>query len=302
MNPQLLQPSDTSVQEAATPVSSPLRLPEAPSISEVENLTHWDIPDSISYEAAPPPVWVSSKDGFIDPTRKPEANGPVSRSEAPDWILVILVLTLGLLAYLRKTNSKRLRQLVNAFASNRFVRQMLREEQAFTNRASVLLTINYWVVGALFISQIFHYSPFIDELAELSWLPRGPVFFFIALGGLASFYLVKVALIYLAGWLFNIPNATEEYLFNFQLFATVQGLVLLPVAISVAYLNWAGPSLMIAVGAFLSLGFLLVRLFKGLYLGISSTNFSWFYIIVYICSLEILPLLAIAKPLITIVC
>lgn len=301
MIPQVLQPSEIDTLVETVPVSIPFRLPDAEENSGIEELTSWEVPDGVTWKAAPPKQWVSSEEGFVNPVDHPTSSGPIDRTQTADWVLVVMLLALGILGYLRTSSNKRLQQLVNAFVSNRFVRQMLREEQAYTNRATVLLTVNYWAMAGLFITQIFQHGWPMGEPMTNSWLPRGPLFFFLAFGGVAGFYLVKFVLIKICGWLFNILQASEEYLFNFQLFATVQGLVLIPVVASVAYLDWAEPALTITVGAFLSMGFLIVRLFKGIYLGISTTNFSWFYIIVYICSLEILPLLILAKPLITIV-
>ncbi|MGD1846405.1 MAG: DUF4271 domain-containing protein [Salibacteraceae bacterium] len=295
MKPQLLPEADAPTPNTLD--SDPFPLDSTENSYHSDWFLKWEVPDTITFEAAPPKVVLSHHEGIVTPERHNEKGDNNFKQLQSDWVLMILLMSLGLLAYLRTTSNKRLQQLVEAFVSNRFIRQLLREDQAFTNRASVLLTINYWMVTALFLVQLYTGNWLGDIATEITWLQFEPVLFLICFGGVAAIYLFKFVLFQVAGWLFNSLDAVEEYLYNFQLFANVQGLVMLPIVTAMAYLDLENPTVMVVTGAILSLGFLVGRLFKGIYLGITSTNFSWFYIITYICSLEILPLLVLAKPL-----
>ncbi|MCK5838367.1 MAG: DUF4271 domain-containing protein, partial [Bacteroidales bacterium] len=103
---------------------------------------------------------------------------------------------------------------------------------------------------------------------------------------------IKLLIIRATGLLFNTRNASSKYIINAFVFNLNLGIFLLPVIIIMAY----SP---INEVIYLGIGFLTVifayKLFRGVLIGITYTNFSQIYIILYLCTVEILPTLIITK-------
>jgi hypothetical protein len=84
----------------------------------------------------------------------------------------------------------------------------------------------------------------------------------------------------------------REYNFNTFLSAQGAGLFLLPLTFCVQYLRYPlEPFFIVAGGVFVL--FYAVRLIKGIFIGMETRNFSAFHLFLYLCALEILPLIVL---------
>ena len=105
---------------------------------------------------------------------------------------------------------------------------------------------------------------------------------------------VKVALVQLLGMVFKTRETTYNYLLNMLIFALLSAPVMMVVLVFILYLKL--PVLLyICLVIFILL--FIFRFVRGFFIGIALTKFSYLFLFVYLCSLEILPLLVIAKIL-----
>ncbi len=205
------------------------------------------------------------------------------------WALLLFFLIFSLLAWTKVVYSKRLKQMLEAFLSNRYIRQLVREEVVFSHPSSIVLNIVFLFTSSLLLVQTndyFQWNIFSGSTVAV---------FFKILFSLTLFYTVKIFFIRASGILFSIGEEMTEYLFNIFLFNNILGLLLLPLAMGVLYAKSITPQNIILVSGVLALLAFLFRIAKSVFLGISSTRFSWSYIILYICTLEILPAVVIIK-------
>ncbi|TAJ15138.1 DUF4271 domain-containing protein [Marinilabiliaceae bacterium JC017] len=100
-----------------------------------------------------------------------------------------------------------------------------------------------------------------------------------------------------SGYIFDVSGKVNEYLFNANNLSKVFAITSLPIIAIIPFVNiWIVPSL-IKAGAFLFIILYLIQLFRGAKI-ILHQSLSIFYMFLYFCALEILPLSILFKVLI----
>lgn len=202
-----------------------------------------------------------------------------------DGVFWLLLLVLVVFAYLRTVKSKRLTQLGESFFSTRFVSQMLREEGVLRSDVNLLMLFSSLIVISISLSFIpVHLSWF--NLQNESF---GVVFGWMFLLSLGLF-IVKNILVKLSNWFFTSANYSQEYIFNSFQFTQAFGLLLFPLVLLHLYTGVINAFWFYWIAFFVGGVMYLGRIVKLVYLAMNSTNFSLVYIILYLCTLEILPL------------
>lgn len=259
--------------------------------------------DSVNWVLPSDSQWVNAlpttpKKSLLAPLET-EATGQLTPKPAIpgfDWAIGIILLILLIMAFIQKAFRSKVSELINAFTSNRFVRQLLREESVMTNRTTISLLLVFLMSFSLFVAIASDYGGYLPE--QLSGINA----FLIVTGLSLGYLLFKSIFLAVTGSLLEIEAELQEYRFNVVLFNIMLGLLMLPLVVGLLFLGGKGlltPTkiALIWTGIILTSTLFTSRLIKLFYLGVVSTNFSRFYIILYICTLEILPLLVIFKYL-----
>jgi Domain of unknown function (DUF4271) len=199
---------------------------------------------------------------------------------AGDWILLVVLAALGMLGWINLVSPKKWRLLTRSFFSLRLGRQSLRDELDLQDRTLIGLTVMASASVALFAYQF---------AVVVGRSPAG-IGLWAEIFGIAVLLLVgQVALVRLAGGLFQVEGAVEEYLYTVVLLQVVMGLCLLPLSASIAWPHrmewrtwalWGGVGLVGLVTAF--------RWVRAAVLGLGEGT-PLRYVFIYLCALEILP-------------
>lgn len=217
-------------------------------------------------------------------------------TENNSWVVILFLTAFTILVWAKVSYSKRIRQFFEAFLSNRYIRQMVREEFVFSHPSSIALSVVFLLTAALLLTQAnsyFHWNLFLNGLPPAEATRIGVFFKFLF--SLTLFYIGKIVVIRLSAALFAAGEEITEYLFNLFLFNNILGILLLPLAIAVVFANAISPQkILIFSGILVFLAFIF-RIVKCFYIGSITTKFSKSYIILYICTLEILPLIVVIK-------
>ena len=205
----------------------------------------------------------------------------------PDWILVLFLLSFGLLAWIQISFSKRLKQILLAPYSKRFLNRLVRDGNVIKERISVALVILYFIGIPLFLYQmnilLLHHKIYnLTGFRMYLWI----------VVSLLIYWLVKILLIRFLGKIFKTYQATYEYILNIFILIFISGIFLLPLLVLTVYLK--SVFLLYICLIFFILLFLF-RFIRGFIIGISVSKFSYMLLIVYLCSLEILPVIILAK-------
>ncbi len=210
----------------------------------------------------------------------------------PDWILAILMSCFILLAWVQVFYPKRIQQIFRAPFSKRFINQLIRDGNLFQERIGVALGIIY----------ILAYSLFLYELNEqilklnLPGISGISLFWLIALVNLGVI-AVKVIMVQFLGIVFKTRETTANYQLNILIFALLSGPVILTSLIFIIYLQSV---VLIYICLIVFILVFILRFIRGFFIGMALTKFSYLFLFVYLCSLEILPLLVLIKVLLNI--
>jgi Domain of unknown function (DUF4271) len=207
----------------------------------------------------------------------------------PDWVTGLLIFCFMILAWSQVFYYKRIRQIFMAPFSKRFLSQLTREGNLFKERISLALGTVYFLGFSLLLFE------FNEQILKLTI----PVFRGIALYGIITLAIVavtavKVSLIQLLGIVFKTRETTYNYLLNLLIFALLSGPLILAFLVFILYLKFP---VLLHICLILFIVFYLFRFVRSFFIGITLTKFSYLFLFVYLCSLEILPLLVIIKLL-----
>ncbi len=221
------------------------------------------------------------------------SGGQILEHKSEDWLIGVLLFALALIAYLRVSYYRRFNQLITASFDFQLSNQLVREESILTQRVSLFLTFIFWVSIAMFVSQLlayFHISPVGYSNFTL---------FGLTLLFLGTIYFIKVFSLRLVGNIFQIEKESETYIFNVFLYNKLSGLLFLPLVILVRFLpnTYSWPLFVLGFGILILV--FAARIARGVFIGIAKKGVSFIHIVLYFCTLEILPLLLMAKFLST---
>jgi len=206
--------------------------------------------------------------------------------------LLFYVLT-GLLFYfalIRIFFSKYLSNITTLFFRVTMRQQQLREQLSQTPLPSLLLNILFVLTGGLFLAFLAQYYNLLPRLSLwLLWVYGAAV--------VIGVYLGKYIILKVIGWIFNVSNATDTYIFIIFMVNKMVGIFLVPVLALMAFPF--EPFLPVVVTlTYIVLAVALAYRFLISYKPIRhEIKVSRFHFFVYLCAFEIAPLLLIYKVL-----
>lgn len=225
---------------------------------------------------------------FAKAKQKYDAGNPRKKGEL--WVIGFVLITLILFAILRNMFFNELSAIVHAFFSNRVLGQINKEEKFFNSWPFVFLYLLFGFTIGMFLYQCGRYFQLTYSYSGLSWFLRLSV---IVIG----IFTLKIVLLRFLGFLFDAVKLVREYISILFLSYFNAALLFLPIVIGFSltparfapyyiYLSFALLILMIA--------FQFVRAVSNI---LSAYRFPKLYLILYLCALEICPILVLIKAL-----
>lgn len=204
------------------------------------------------------------------------------------WPGITLFIVFSIYVLIRISEPKKIVKIFISVFSLQEAKQLFREEFKLTKRMSLFLAIAFILVAAFLIQITNQYFGLI--LQDQSYLKQYS--FFIAV--ISATYLVKFLANYLLAFISSNNDLGKEYLFNVFVFSQTVGIVLFPLVICLQFTKYPTewflyPALIICAG------FYALRMFRGFIISVTEQNVGILYIFLYLCALEILPLLVLIK-------
>lgn len=200
-------------------------------------------------------------------------------SENKDWITLLFMVTLSLVAITKTAFENRFTDFVNLIISNKYLK--------IYKDSSNLMS---WFTILLFVVQLFSFSFFIQLVLtyygltfKTNWISFVQIFTFLSFFTLSKFLIEKII-----ATAFDIENFIEQYNLFKVSYRTYIGLLLLPVNLVLYYSDLMNKYVIISVLV------TLLAINAITYL-LSLKNYQkflfsrLFYFILYICTLEIAP-------------
>jgi hypothetical protein len=211
----------------------------------------------------------------------------VHKPEHSDWIFAILVLGFILVAWGMVFYYKRFLTVLYATFSKRHLSQLAREGNLLQERIAVSLSAVYILTMSLMAYQSNEFF--------INWhdpVLNGFRLFLLIVLLLVLFWALKLFAMNLLSVVFKTHQSNHEYVVNILLFSTLSSLVLLPLLVLSVYLNsW----ILLIIGLIINSLIFIIRFIKGMMIGVQLTRFSYLFLFVYLCALELLPLVVILK-------
>jgi hypothetical protein len=232
----------------------------------------------------PGPVPVTTH--FEVKSQRPDA-GVKRLSHDYDWIAIVLLAGYLLLAFAKYNFPKRLTQLLKACFVPRAVAHLYREGNPFNEQISLALGLIYLLSSSLLIYV---------AIEGLDLLPSDHIeslgLYFVILIFNTLYWALKASVIKILAHIFRTHEATGNYLLNNLLFNLTLGLLLL---IALPFVVYTGYIILLKITLVITALLLIYKVIRGILVGLGIARFPLFYLFLYICTLEVAPLLIAAK-------
>jgi hypothetical protein len=210
---------------------------------------------------------------------------PGKRSnETYDWLLGIFLFLVVLFVWIRVFYSKFFANLGNALASFQLSVKLFQERNILSHRVSIVLDFIYIIVTTIFIFELIEYT------GNTRTGMTGINLFLLLLNILMLYAILRVVILRLTGSLFMVYPLFSEYIHNSFVVNKGLGILLFPIVVMIHYLPYKMIPVMLGLGVVLFTAALLFKSFRA-YQIIIRRDILIFYLILYLCTLEILPLL-----------
>lgn len=204
---------------------------------------------------------------------------------AQPWMLIILLIGFSCIAYVKAAHNKRFLMLARTLINWKVAKQIIRFEKVYSHPVNLILNFVFLIATPLF----FSLSYVIKINSEVNYFN---LFSLILLPILV--YLIGKLIVYkYSAWLFSEQEAIEEYVFQANLFNKLLGIIFLILSTFILYSTFS-ENTFITVGLIATLILSSIQLIRGAIIGIEY-NKNLFMIILYLCTLEILPWLVLIK-------
>ena len=222
---------------------------------------------------------------------KPEVILPEKKIDRQyaDWSIGIFVLALILFASVRIFFNKYLNQIFTSAINYPSASRMFRERSVSLLHGSFRLEVLFYVVVSYFLYQA-------GLEFELSLFTNSFTTYLSIFGGVILYFIGKRVIYYLIGFFTESMPSTQEYFFNINQFNRIIGILILPVSIIINFASLSNPKSLIYFGLSMLIIAYILSLLRGARI-LLSKHFSIFYLILYLCTLEILPLVYLFKLL-----
>ncbi len=255
-----------------------------------------DIGQRDSADVAEDSMMMSLKDTLlvetiVEPVMEDSVNEIQHIASGRDVLTGLLLFSVALTGFVRIINFKYLQELFSAVLFSQYARKMQKEDSLRNKKAAFTLNFLFLFNTSLFIYQLIVYKNIPTQFGHsLVLIP-------ITMALVFCFGLVKGIAYRFVGFVFENEQDTKEYLFYGSLYDKVFGIIILPIILVVPYIEESVHTILFNTGIIMFILLYLIQLFKGFAI-ILKNPASLFYMFLYLCALEILPLIVMYNILV----
>ncbi|MEP7320228.1 MAG: DUF4271 domain-containing protein, partial [Panacibacter sp.] len=206
-----------------------------------------------------------------------------------DHLFYILAGLVLLLALLRINFPKYFENIFSLSFQVKFRQTQTRDLLLQNSLPAFLFNVYFIFSAALFITLLAQYFNWVT--LDFWWL-----FLYITLI-LAGIYLTKYLFINFSGWIFKAEQPAASYNFIVFLINKVLGIILIPFTVLFAFADDEIKKIVLTVTACIVFSLLAFRYVVSLLTVKRNLNISAFHFFLYLCAVEIMPMLVIYKVL-----
>ena len=207
-----------------------------------------------------------------------------------DGFTIIILLNIIIVTIAKALNNSKFKQFIFIYLNNSFLK-FNTNNNSFLSSFNSLLNINYLVSLSVYISIIISYSSYgINNNFEIS-------IFFKTLLIVIVFVYAKYLIELLVGWAFSISKFIVTFNLQKNNFNKLIGIIIILLN-SLAIYSFPNSMTFIKMSIFFVISLYLIGLYKVIRLNDNLILSNMFYFILYLCTLEIVPILFFINELI----
>lgn len=231
---------------------------------------------------------------FMDSTLKVDNRKFVNRNsikirktENP-WMIYLLLFVVFLYTIIRNLYDKTLVVIFQAYWNDRAISQFTRDDNFLKLRNTLLYFILFTTVYALLIKNLLHYFDITFEYKGFQ-----EYLFICVFTGL--FYLLKFILMKFSGFIFSIQKLISGYLSIISISNFVYSIIIIPMLLFYEFVPNVYQTYLMGIILVLFCFNTIYKYLRTASFIINNFQFPKFYLFIYLCTLEIMPLLIIYK-------
>jgi hypothetical protein len=163
-----------------------------------------------------------------------------------------------------------------------FAKQLVNEKSSVVQKSSWFLLTLFVISFSLFLSAFIYYiNP--DSA-------HNPYLFLLVFLFVSGFYLLKISLYFLIGYLTDNLSQTRLIMSHFSVFYRNLSLLFTPLSLVLFFIQLRFLASILIVMVLLFVIFSLMRIYRAFFLSLQM-KFSYLFIFLYLCTIELIPLL-----------
>ena len=262
-----------SVQKSLRDSSKSLDIPEIISIT-----------DSIDLQ----PFMIEQMNSGSLQTTNSYLSRDIISDHIPDWYFIIIISVLVAFAWIRIAYTRFIAILFESSFNYLLASKIFKERSAVKRRVWMAFDLIYLLNGSLFLYLLFRFFDW-DFVGENDFIQLS-----VSFGFLLVMMIIRIITMSVTGHIFDRYSLFSEFLYHFYIYNKLIGLVLLPFILAIPYTQ--GQLHVILIYTALSVvGIVYFMRFIRAVIFTLKKEVLIFYLILYLCTLEILPVLVIIK-------
>ena len=211
-----------------------------------------------------------------------------------DWFLGIFLFISMLFIWIRLFYGKYFTTLASAVSSFQMSAKLFRERNVLVRRVSIVLDFIYFVMLSILVYELItHFNWVTSSLSQFN-------LYMLLLNIIIIYSLVRNTLLRITAHVFLQRSLFSEYIHNTLVINKGTGIVLFPIVITARYFPFPLISLVLVIGLSILILSVIWKSIRA-YQIIRRKNVVLFYLILYLCTLEFLPLLIGYKVIISLI-
>lgn len=199
---------------------------------------------------------------------------------------IIYTLILLFVGFMSHFESDRMNLFIRSFTNTNLIEQQLRQERAFSRLALLAFIIVMMVISSFVVNALQFKGYFMDFSFTGLFLSVVLVLILIT--------TARVALYAFLTWLFELEGLQEHHTFHWLLTNLIACMFLLPISMTYSFGPDSFKYWSISTGVVVLITFYAIRVFRLSYISSALFQVPTHYNFLYICALEIMPLLLVS--------
>lgn len=210
----------------------------------------------------------------------------------PNFLFVTISILLLFLTMLVVLNRSLLANIYRAILSDTFLKSVYR----FQNNSQ---TLSYGLFYLFFILNAGLFLFLLLKQMKVDYFSSDPILFFVCVGIIASVYLVRHLVLKIIGVIFPVTKEVGYFNFTILAFNIFLGIALLPINGLISFSGDYIATLCLYIGVIIFVILYSIRQLRGMLLAANFLTYQKFHFIIYLCTVEIAPVIILAKLIFT---